>query len=253
VNIDHPEVAAIAGELHQDRLLTFGFDREAQLIGHELIEGPDGVSFHVTERSSGNHAEVQLQLLGRHNAVNALSAIGAALAAGVPLADAATALGAFTGLRRRLERVGEAGGIALYDDFGHNPDKIAATLDALHAFPGRLLVFFQPHGYGPLRVMGDELVRTLAERLAYNDVLILCDPVYFGGTVDRSRGSDAIVAGVNAAGRRAEHVPMRADAGPRLLDLAQPGDRIVIMGARDDTLSSFAEELLASLERDSEG
>jgi len=248
VNIDHPEVAAIADELHQDRLLTFAFDREAQLIGHELVEAADGVSFHVTERSSGDHAEVKLQLLGRHNAVNALSAIGAALAAGVPLADAAAALGTFEGLRRRLERVGDAGGVAVYDDFGHNPDKIAATFDALHAFPGRLLVFFQPHGYGPLRVMGDELVRTLSERLAPDDLLVLCDPVYFGGTVDRSRGSDTIVAGVNAAGRRAEHLPLRADAGRRLLELACPGDRIVVMGARDDTLSGFAEELLASLQ-----
>jgi UDP-N-acetylmuramate--alanine ligase len=127
LNIDHPEVAALADELHQDRLLTFAFDREAQLIGHELVEAPDGVSFHVTERSSGSHAEVKLQLLGRHNAVNALSAIGAAVAAGVPPTEAAAALATFTGLRRRLERVGEAGGVTVYDDFGHNPDKIAAT------------------------------------------------------------------------------------------------------------------------------
>lgn len=245
VNIDHPEVAAIADELHQDRLLTFGFDREAQLIGHELIEGPEGVSFHVTERSSGAHAEVQLQVLGRHNAVNALSAIGAAVAAGVSLREAADALAGFTGLKRRLERVGEAGGVTVYDDFGHNPDKIAATLDALHAFDGRLIIFFQPHGYGPLRVMGEELVRTLADKLKPDDRLILSDPVYFGGTVDRSVGSDTIVKGVGAAGRHAEHIPLRPDIARRLVEIAEPGDRIVVMGARDDTLSQFAEELLS--------
>jgi UDP-N-acetylmuramate--alanine ligase len=244
VNLDHPEVAAIAAELHQDRLLTFAFDREAQLIGHELLESPEGVSFHVTERSSGDHAIVQLQVPGRHNAVNALGAIGAAVAAGVPLKDAAEAIADFTGLKRRLERVGEAGGVTVYDDFGHNPDKIAATLDALHPFPGRLLIFFQPHGYGPLRVMGEELVRTLAEKLKPEDVLILSDPVYFGGTVDRSIGSDTIVNGVRAAGRNAEHIPLRPDIARRLVELARPGDRIIVMGARDDTLSSFAEELL---------
>jgi UDP-N-acetylmuramate--alanine ligase len=247
VNLDHPEVAAIAAELHQDRLLTFAFDREAQLIGHELMESPEGVSFHVTERSGGDHAIVQLQVPGRHNAVNALGAIGAAVAAGVPLADAAEALGGFTGLKRRLERVGEAGGVTVYDDFGHNPDKIAATLDALHAFPGRLLIFFQPHGYGPLRVMGGELVRTLAEKLKPDDLIILSDPVYFGGTVDRSVGSDTIVNGVRATGRNAEHIPLRPDIARRLVELARPGDRIIVMGARDDTLSSFAEELLAAM------
>ncbi len=244
VNIDHPEVAALATELHQDRQLTIAFDREAQLIGHELIEAEDGVSFHVTERSSGAHAEVKLQLIGRHNAVNALSAIGAAVAAGVTLAEAGRALADFTGLSRRLERVGEARGVTVYDDFGHNPDKIAATLDALHAFPGRLLVFFQPHGYGPLRVMGGELIATFAQKLAADDVLLLCDPVYFGGTVDRSVGSEAVITGVTTAGRIAEHIPARADVAPRLAALARPGDRIVVMGARDDTLSQFAEDVL---------
>ncbi len=247
VNLDHPEVAALAAELHQDRLLTFAFDRPAQLIGHEVIERPEGVSFHVTERSGGDHAEVHLRLAGRHNAANALAAIGAAVALGVPLGQAAAALGDFAGLKRRLERVGTARGIAVYDDFGHNPDKIAATLAALHAFPGRLLIFFQPHGYGPLRVMGDALVTMLGERLAPDDVLILSDPVYFGGTVDRSIGSAAIVTGVQAAGRTAEHVPARADVADRLVALARPGDRIVVMGARDDTLSQFAAMLVERL------
>lgn len=247
VNIDHPEVAAIARELHEDRLLTWGFEREAQLIGHAVEERPEGVAFHVTERSSGAHAEVQLQVPGRHNAANALAAIGAAVAAGVPLAGAAEALAGFTGLRRRLERVGSANDVTVYDDFGHNPDKIAATLDTLHAFPGRLLVFFQPHGYGPLRVMKQPLIDTFVDKLGPEDVLILSDPVYFGGTVDRSVGSDTIVAGVTAGGRHAEHIAARPDIAARLTDLARPGDRIVVMGARDDTLSQFAAELVDKL------
>ncbi len=247
LNIDHPDVALIASELHADRQLTYAFDREAQLIGHEVIEGAEGVSFHVTERSSGDHAEVKLQVPGRHNAANALAAIGATVAAGVPLRDAAKALAGFTGLRRRLEWMGEANGVTVYDDFGHNPDKIAATLDALHAFCGRLLIFFQPHGYGPLRVMGQELIAMLAQKMDAEDVLILSDPVYFGGTVDRSTGSDTIVDQVRAASRNAEHIPARAAIADRLAALAKPGDRIIIMGARDDTLSQFAEDLLSRL------
>ena len=95
--------------------------------------------------------------------------------------------------------------------------------------------------------MGDELVRTLGDKLAPDDVLILSDPVYFGGTVDRSVGSGTIVDGVLAAGRQAEHVPGRAAIADRLIELARPGDRIVVMGARDDTLSQFAAELLQRL------
>ena len=87
-----------------------------------------------------------------------------------------------------------------------------------------------------------------AERLAPEDVLILPDPAYFGGTVDRSVGSADIAGAVAARGRQAFAIPERAAGGAKLLELARPGDRIVVMGARDDTLSVFAGELLARLE-----
>jgi UDP-N-acetylmuramate--alanine ligase len=135
--------------------------------------------------------------------------------------------------------------VTVIDDFGHNPDKIAATLRTLHAFPGRLLIMFQPHGYGPLRQMGDELIATFAEHMTDDDLLVMPDPVYFGGTVDRSRGTDAIIAGVAEAGKHSAHIPQRADCGDYLLALARPGDRIIVMGARDDTLSTFAQDLVA--------
>src|SRR3546814_13007056 len=81
------------------------------------------------------------------------------------------------------------------DDFGHNPDKVSATLATLKAHPGRVIAFFQPHGYGPLRQMGAELAEVFARRFGPEDVTILCDPVYFGGTVDRSPGSERIEIG----------------------------------------------------------
>ena len=137
----------------------------------------------------------------------------------------------------------------MIDDFAHNPDKIAATLRTLHAFPGRLLLFFQPHGYGPLRTMKDALVAGLARDMAADDVLIMPDPVYHGGTTNREIGSGDIVEGVRAFGRNAEHVPERADAAERLVAVARPGDRMVVMGARDDTLTAFAEDLLTRLAR----
>jgi UDP-N-acetylmuramate--alanine ligase len=133
------------------------------------------------------------------------------------------------------------------DDFGHNPDKTAATLATLKAFPGRVIAFFQPHGYGPIKVMGQELAGVFASKLGRDDHLILCDPVYFGGTVDRSLGSASITDAVLAAGRNAQHIPDREDCGRRIVELAKPGDRIVIMGARDDTLSAFAADILGQL------
>ena len=246
VNLDNNEGAALAMALPAERLLTFAVEGDADLVARRLAARPFGVDFDLVER--GEPAiRVSLQVPGRHNVSNALAAIGAARAAGVPLANAAAAIAGFTGLRRRMELVGEAGGLAVIDDFGHNPDKIAATLDTLHAFPGRLLILFQPHGYGPLKVMRRELVASLVERLGPEDELVLPDPVYQGGTVTREVTSADIVADIAAAGANARHIPDRAAAAAHLVAIARPGDRIVVMGARDDTLSVLAAGMLDEL------
>jgi UDP-N-acetylmuramate--alanine ligase len=245
VNLDDPETRALAARL--PRAVGFSLaDPRADYSAADVVEAPLAVSFAVSERG-GAPVPVRLEVPGRHNVANALAAIAAVRAAGIPLAEAAAALAGFQGLRRRFEVVGTRSGVTVIDDFGHNPDKIAATLRTLHAFPGRLLLFFQPHGYGPLRTMGRELTETFARELGPEDLLVMTDPVYYGGTVERTVGSGDIVAGVTAAGRRAEYIADRAEAGRRLALLACPGDRIVVLGARDDTLSGFARDLLESV------
>jgi UDP-N-acetylmuramate--alanine ligase len=246
LNLDDDETRLLAATLPPEKLRTCSLkEASADYHGSAIIEEPFAISFRA------NGTPDRLQVPGRHNVENALAALAAAEAAGVSLADAAEALAGFTGLRRRFELVGEANGIKVIDDFGHNPDKIAATLRTLHAFPGRLLIFFQPHGYAPLRVMGEEFVDMFAKAMAPDDVLLMPDPVYHGGTTNRSVGSDAIAAAISERGRRAEHIPEpppeRSLSAARLLELVRPGDRIVIMGARDDTLTLFAEQLLAQL------
>jgi UDP-N-acetylmuramate--alanine ligase len=208
---------------------------------------PDGVTFEMLERETRESATVQLGVPGEHNVSNALAAISAVRAYGLSLKDAAKALEGFAGIRRRLEVVGSAGGVTVIDDFAHNPDKIAATLATLHAFPGRLLIMFQPHGYGPLKLMREHFIDCFARNMAADDVLIMPDPVYHGGTVDRSVTSEHIVAGVRSRGREAMAFAERGACGDKLVELAEPGDRIVVMGARDDTLSVFAAELVERL------
>jgi UDP-N-acetylmuramate--alanine ligase len=187
---------------------------------------------------------VKLKVPGPHNVSNALAALCVAKFYGVGLAEAASHLSEFSGIRRRLEVVGTANEITVIDDFAHNPDKIAATIQTLHAFPGRLLLMFQPHGYGPIRLMKDALVDCFVGGLRDEDVLVMPEPVYFGGTVDRSVGSRDIVREIERHGRNAFAFPDRSACGDALVKLARRGDRIVIMGARDDSLSHFAHEVL---------
>lgn len=248
LNLDNAETAALAGRLDPVRVTSYSLaDAGADLLAGALAPTPTGVAFAVIARETRRTVEVRLPVPGRHNVSNALAAIAAAQALGVDLETAAAALSSFTGVRRRLDVVGTAGDVTVIDDFAHNPDKIAATLDTLHAFPGRLLVMFQPHGYGPLRLMREALVDGFVDGLAPEDVLLMPEPVYFGGTTDRSVGSGEIAADIAARDRRAEALPDRDACGARLLELARPGDRIVIMGARDDSLSTFAAEVLGRL------
>jgi UDP-N-acetylmuramate--alanine ligase len=248
LNLDNAESAALAAELPRARRLTYSLsDPGADLLAQDIEPLRDGIAFRLGERNGAAPIAVRLGVPGRHNVSNALAAIAAVRAAGVPLLDAAKALAGFKGIRRRLEIAGEAAGVTVYDDFAHNPDKIAATLATLHDFPGRLLVMFQPHGFGPLKLMKDQFIDCFARNLGSEDVLIMPEPVYFGGTAERSVSSVDIVRGVEARGRDAYVFAEREACGIKLLELARPGDRIVVMGARDDTLSQFAGDILARL------
>ncbi|MBL6852379.1 MAG: UDP-N-acetylmuramate--alanine ligase [Alphaproteobacteria bacterium] len=248
INLDNKETAALAAELPVSRKLTYSVDgAKADLQARDIEPLSNGIAFTVSERNAAAPIRVHLKVPGRHNVSNALASIGAARAAGFSLQEAADALATFEGIARRLDVVGTAGGITVIDDFAHNPDKITATLATLHDFPGRLLVMFQPHGFGPLRLMKDQFIETFARDLRPEDVLLMPEPVYFGGTVDRSVSSMDIVRGVEAAGGNAHVFSDRAACGDWLVAAARPGDRIIVMGARDDTLSHFAAELLNRL------
>jgi UDP-N-acetylmuramate--alanine ligase len=246
LNLDDPETRALAEALPKEKLVGYGFDSpRADFAGRNLELHPGGVWFDVDH--GDKRQAMRLNLPGRHNASNALAAIAACRQLGVAVAESAAALERFEGLRRRLETVGEVGGVTVIDDFAHNPDKIDASLATLRAHPGRLLVLFQPHGFGPIAKMGEQLAESFANGMASDDRLYLPDPVYQGGTVERTRGSDWLAAQIVAKGGMAEHVADRAEIGEKMLAEAKPGDRIVIMGARDDTLAEFARELVRRL------
>ena len=248
LNLDNAETAALSFDLKPGQAVTYSLGAaQADLLASSPVQSPTGIAFQVKARDTGETVEVGLKVPGLHNVANALAALSVAKACGVALAEAAAHLGEFSGIRRRLEVVGTANGITVIDDFAHNPDKISATLETMHAFPGRLLLMFQPHGYGPIRLMRNALVDCFASGLHDEDVLVMPEPVYFGGTVDRSVGSGEIVCDIERHGRKAFAFPDRSACGDALVRLARRGDRIVIMGARDDSLSQFAHELVRRL------
>lgn len=201
---------------------------------------PDAVRFEI----SG--VPVRVPFPGALTVENALLACGAAVASGVLLETAAPALATFGGVRRRLERIGAHAGIDVFDDFAHNPVKIRAALRALHPH-GALRVYYQPHGYGPTRFFAAEMTEAFREELRPGDRLYLA-PIYdAGGTADRSIRSEDLVRSMSAQGIPVELAPTRDDASRRMTEGLRPGDRLLLMGARDDTLPTFARSLYAAL------
>src|SRR6185503_4785940 len=132
-------------------------------------------------------------------------------AAGIPVAAAARALERFGGVRRRLERIGAADEVDVFDDFAHNPVKIRMAVEALRP-AGSLWVYYQPHGYGPTRFFQDSLIETFREVLRPEDHLLLA-PIYdAGGTAQRTIRSEDIAVPLSSAGVSAKVASSREAA-----------------------------------------
>jgi UDP-N-acetylmuramate--alanine ligase len=210
----------------------------------------DGVDADVTASSISFDFEgvsFQLPLPGQHNVEDALHAASLCRLIGVSLQESADALATFNGIHRRLEVVGEANGVTVLDDYGHNPAKIAAAWNAVVPFARRGIVIWRPHGYGPLRSLLDELTETFAMLCGPDDCLILL-PVYdAGGTADRSIDASVLAKQLKSRGVPVSCVASHDEGLAVAAAEAAPGDAIIVMGARDPKLPELARRILMRL------
>jgi UDP-N-acetylmuramate--alanine ligase len=235
---DDPGAQDLAGAA-PCRVVTYGLTDAAEVRGSGLALGPWDARFLAT--AGGERlGEVGLAVPGRHNVVNALGAIAAALAAGAPFEAAQAGLRGFTGAARRFHLRAEVAGVTVVDDYAHNPPKVAATLAAARLGPWkRVVAVFQPHLYSRTRLFADEFGRALAAA----DLVVVTD--VYAAREDPEPGVDgALVAG---AARRARpdlecvYEPDRAALAGRVAALAQPGDLVLTLGAGD--ITTLADEL----------
>lgn len=247
LNFDDPKVKELAGRASVPVFSYAIEDDTATLTARNIKFSPASVSFDVHDSESDQTHPVNLQQPGAHNVSNALAALSVCKSLDVKMEQAIAGLEKFTGIGRRMDVIGTQNDITVIDDFGHNPDKIAASLKTLKQFTGRLIIIFQPHGFGPLKLMGREIAESFGHHMGEYDVLLMTEPFYAGGTVDRSVGAKDIVALVVAQNREALCFETREEILPFVQANAKPGDRIVVMGARDDSLTDFAREILKGL------
>jgi len=194
-----------------------------------------------------NGNEIVVPVPGRHNAENALHAVMLCERLGYEIGRIRRALMSFKGIQRRLERIGDARGILVIDDYAHNPAKIKATWQALAPSHGTIIGVWRPHGYKPLAAMMDELVSVFCDICRPADKLLVL-PVYdAGGTADRSVKSEMLVDTLKKKGLPVSHVG-DADAVVKQVErIAKHGDVVVTMGARDPQLSDLARRILQSI------
>ncbi|MFO7655040.1 MAG: Mur ligase domain-containing protein [Candidatus Krumholzibacteriia bacterium] len=242
---------------------TFGLGAGCDLRADQVRLSGDGSRFSV------EGVEFVLHRTGRHDVLNALAALAAGRACGVDLDTMVQPLARFGGVTRRFQSLGTAAGVEVVDDFAHNADKIAAALAAARArlghaaaasaaptgataarpdgAGGRVLVAYQPHGFGPTRFLRDDLIAAFAAHLRGGDVLWLPEIYYAGGSVTRDISSRDLAEGIRARGRDARFLPDRDDLPATVAAEARPGDLVLIMGARDPSLTGLGRAVLAAV------
>ena len=215
---------------------------QAEYFADNIKALPEGTSYTFAGR------EFRLNLIGTFNVANALAAIAVCEQMGVDKFVAAEILQNFHGTKRRLEVIGQKKQITVIDDFAHNPDKIKASVKALRQYEGRLIVMFQPHGFGPMRSLGKEIISEFVNNLSPQDILIMPEIFFVGGTVTKDISSADLIEYARTLGKKEAYFAAdKTAAADLILQKASSGDRIVIMGARDNSLTDLCNLILEKL------
>ena len=151
------------------------------------------------------------------------------------------------GTKRRLEKIGSSKGITIFDDYAHNPEKVAASIKTLRQENHSLWVIFQPHGFAPTRMMKNEFVQSFAQNTFAQDHILFAPIFYQGGTVAKDISSKDLVDALKQKEKNAFYFENRADIPSFIATHAKSGDRVVVMGARDVTLTNLAQDILKAI------
>ncbi|MEI7704544.1 MAG: UDP-N-acetylmuramate--L-alanine ligase [Deltaproteobacteria bacterium] len=240
--IDHPGVQSILPHIDK-RFVTYGEAAQADYRATQVEVLGQRVAFEATRRGEPL-GRFEVNMVGRHNAQNALAVVALADEMGIPVEVTRSALASFQGVQRRFTVRGERGGITVVDDYGHHPAEVRATLrGAREAYGRRVLCVFQPHRYTRTRdLLGDF-------QTSFNDADVLLVTDVYAASEEPIPGVNgaSLAEGIRACGHKdATHVP-RAGLAAAAAARARPGDVILTLGAGD--ITAVGPELLEILGR----
>ena len=241
---DHLEVQALVGRVTDRKVVTFGFNAQADVRAVNLRYEAGVAQFDIALQNEDQVIEgCTLPMPGDHNVSNALAAVAVARHLGMKKDEIREALAAFAGVNRRFTRVGEVNGVTIIDDYGHHPVEIAAVLRAARqATGGRVIAVHQPHRYTRLSNLFDDFCTCFNEA----DVVAIAEVYAAGEEPIPGASRDDLVAGLIAHGHRHARAIIDEDDLERLVrEQARPGDMVVCLGA--GTISAWANGLPARL------
>ncbi|MFD9291553.1 UDP-N-acetylmuramate--L-alanine ligase [Streptomyces sp. NPDC060030] len=212
-------------------VVTYGESEGADVRVHKVT--PRGLTSEVTVVLNGKFLTFTVSVPGRHYAHNAVAALAAGVALGIPAHNLASAIGKYTGVKRRLQLKGEAAGVQVIDSYAHHPTEMTADLEAMRgaASDARLLVVFQPHLFSRTQELGTEM----GQALALADASLVLD--IYPAREDPVPGvtSALIIDAAEAAGADVTAVHDKAAVPEAVAGMAKPGDLVLTMGAGDVT------------------
>lgn len=234
---DHPEVQTLVGKITDRRVVTFGFNAQADVRAFNLTYKKGVAHFDIALQQDDIVIEgCSLPMPGDHNVSNALSAVAVARHLGMKADEIREALANFGGVNRRFTRVGEVNGVTIIDDYGHHPVEIAAVLKAARqATEGRVIAVHQPHRFSRLHSLFEDFCTCFNEA----DVVGIADIFAAGEDPIEGAGRDDLVAGLIRHGHRhARAVTSEEDLERLVREQARDGDMVVCLGA--GTISTWA-------------
>ena len=234
--IDHPEVQALVSRIRDRRVITYGFNPQADVRAENLKLESTGSRFDVVFRNidgiEDRWNDLFLPMAGRHNTQNVLSAIAVARRLGISQAQVRAALGGFGGVKRRFTHVGDWNGVTIIDDYGHHPVEIEAVLQAARQVTsGSVHAVVQPHRYSRLADLFEEFCTCFN----HADQVYVADVYEAGETPIENINGPALVEGLQAHGHRNAQFITKENLAKTLKPNLKPGDLIVCLGAGDIT------------------
>lgn len=240
--LDEPALLDIMPQLIKKKIITYGLNPQADVQAVDITHKDNTSTFTVVYDGT-DLGHVTIQVPGNHNVQNSLAAIAVGLQLGVPFDKVKAGIEKFSGVYRRWEKKGEAGGITLYDDYAHHPTECRATLAGVKAgWRRRVVCVFQPHLYTRTR----DFYEDFGKSFLLSDVLIVTDVYPAREEAIQGISGELIVNAARRFGHKdAQYVPDKKQVPDHLASIVKSGDIVITMGAGD--IWKFGEEFLKKM------